>query len=101
MRQLSSTLSKCLFSLIMTAAREQLFLVGGSDTTYYNTSCFAIETLPVVLKQYISLIYCDLLFGRLGHLGGVSDFFYSFTYISYKENILVEVFFVEIFYRNS
>ena len=61
----------------MAAVRERFFLVGGLDTTYDTTSLWVSKGLPGVLLKELSPIGCEALFSRLGHLGGVSNYYFT------------------------
>ena len=63
-----SFLVKSLLSVALTmpAVREQFFLIGGSNTASDSTYLWVSEGLPGVLKQDISSMDDEELFGTLG-----------------------------------
>ena len=66
----------------MAAVKEHIFLVGGSDTTYNNTSWLVSLVLSVVLEMiFLSYIVTHC----LENLDTLEDslviFFYSYMYI--------------------
>ena len=80
----------------MAEARELIFFVGGSDTTYDNTYSWMSEMVPGV-KNLSSIVF-DALFGILGHLAGVYDDFLTLVFTLFQSKrtwwiiCLVEIF---------
>ena len=71
-------------SLIMVAVRECIFLVGGLETKYYNTSWWVSDMLSGVLKIGFFRIFWWYVWWNWIPWRSLCGLFYSCMYIFYK-----------------